>query len=75
MWLLKRLAKRFQRVPEVLPPATAPTRRIEITVDRVWLEKTTRPVRGPVEDAVQDHGLDTETLAPKPPNPPRRRDE
>jgi hypothetical protein len=42
MWLLRHKAPIPKTEPEVLPPATAPTRRIEITVERRSITRLSR---------------------------------
>jgi len=39
MWLLRRKARTPEAEAEILPPATGPMRRIEITVERQWISK------------------------------------
>jgi len=39
MWFLRRKSRNTELEPELLPPATGPMRRIEITVERQWISK------------------------------------
>ena len=39
MWLLRRKTREPESIPEVLPPASGPMRRVEITVERRWMAR------------------------------------
>jgi len=52
MWLLRRKARTPESEPDVLPPATVPMRRIEITVERHSISRILRSTGG--EDEMPD---------------------
>jgi hypothetical protein len=67
MWLLRRKTAVSETSGEVLPAATGPMRRIEITVERHWV---TRLVRGDGAEPIEGEGSapDPEFRLPRPPD-------
>jgi hypothetical protein len=65
MWLLRRKASAPEAVAEVLAPAPAPVRRIEITVDRQWIARISRRVS---EAEASEHEREQGSTSPRLPD-------
>jgi hypothetical protein len=65
MWLLRRKTAVSETSGEVLPAATGPMRRIEITVERRWISRVSRSVPEDGAEAA-DGGEQTLGLAKSP---------
>ena len=68
MWLLRRKATVPAVEAELLPPATTPVRRIEITVDRHWIVRAAGTGPDNAIDVEPAGSTGTEARLEKPPD-------